>query len=33
MSDRVPSIEIAEDDDEETKFAKNRRVEFKVIPN
>ncbi len=32
MSDKVQSIEVAEDDDEETKFAKNRRVEFKVVP-
>jgi outer membrane protein OmpA-like peptidoglycan-associated protein len=30
MSDSVQSTEIAEDDDQETKDAKNRRVEFRV---
>jgi outer membrane protein OmpA-like peptidoglycan-associated protein len=30
MSDKVQSTEVAEDDDQETKDAKNRRVEFRV---
>ncbi|MFM6947214.1 MAG: OmpA family protein [Flavobacteriales bacterium] len=30
MSDRTQSTEVAEDDDQETKDAKNRRVEFRV---
>jgi outer membrane protein OmpA-like peptidoglycan-associated protein len=29
-SDSVPSAEISEDDDQEVKDAKNRRVEFRV---
>jgi outer membrane protein OmpA-like peptidoglycan-associated protein len=30
MSDKAQSTEVAEDDDQETKDAKNRRVEFRV---
>jgi outer membrane protein OmpA-like peptidoglycan-associated protein len=30
MSDKSQSTEVAEDDDQETKDAKNRRVEFRV---